>query len=265
MPEAIIPKTAQLCGPRVHWQEEQRPRGHPHKSGRPLIRPLRAPNHGIIVPRLKLTGCTFFIQIPLFSISQKVNLRKSPALVESPHQHLPLFARFQATAVTQERGQTMCRPTRSVMLPIGSLAERIASLDEKFRDDTMKGRSVKKIHFDEIDEIFHVSWGIIGKKAKLNRPERCRDGRFGVFLFELNWWSTRHSDHDCIKGQERSASLERERGKFYLAVWLLRNGRVERLDGFGCKKQEPQVEHLRLLLGWLFVSWVNPRRLFRLK
>ena len=54
-------------------------------------------------------------------------------------------------------------------------------------------------------------------------------------------------------------------GKFYLAVWLLMNGRVERLDVFGCKKQEPQVEHLRLLLGWLFVSWVNPRRLFRLK
>jgi hypothetical protein len=50
-------------------------------------------------------------------------------------------------------------------------AEGIASLDEKFRDDAMKGCSIKKIHFGQIDEIFHVAWGIISEKAKLNRTK----------------------------------------------------------------------------------------------
>ncbi len=89
---------------------------------------------------------------------------------------------------------------------IGILAERVAPLNEKFRDDAMKGRTIEKIHLCQIYEIFHMAWGIISEKAQLNRTERGGDGRFGIFLFELNWGWTRHSKNDCIKGDERSAS-----------------------------------------------------------
>jgi len=54
---------------------------------------------------------------------------------------------------------------------IGILAERITSLNEKFRNDAMKGHSIKKIHFGQIDKIFHVAGGIISEKANLNRTK----------------------------------------------------------------------------------------------
>ena len=54
---------------------------------------------------------------------------------------------------------------------IGILAERIASLNKKFRNDAMKGRSIIKVYFCQINEIFHVTWGIISEKAKLNGPK----------------------------------------------------------------------------------------------
>ena len=54
---------------------------------------------------------------------------------------------------------------------IGILAERIASLNKKFRDDAMKGRSIIKIYFCQVNEVLHMTWGIISEKAKLNGPQ----------------------------------------------------------------------------------------------
>jgi len=78
-------------------------------------------------------------------------------------------------------------------ISIGILTERIASLDDEFWNHTMKDGSIKKIHLRKINKIFHVSWSVIGKEAKLNGPKLSGNGRFGIFLFELNRRWTGHS------------------------------------------------------------------------
>ena len=111
-------------------------------------------------------------------------------------------------AVAWLRWQCIPRPPGSMKGSIGIFAKWIPSLDEKFRDNPMKGRSIKKIHFGKVDKILHVAWSIICEKAKLNRTKRSGNGRLSILFFKLNGWGTRHSERDCIKGESNSARSE---------------------------------------------------------
>ncbi len=64
-------------------------------------------------------------------------------------------------------------------------AQWVATLDQEFRDDPVKGRVIIKFQPDEIEEAFHMSGRVVRKKADFNIPEFGGDNGLGIFLFEL--------------------------------------------------------------------------------
>ena len=79
----------------------------------------------------------------------------------------------------------------------------------------MEGRAIEKFYFCQVDEIFDMSRRSVREKPKLDLPILRRDRRFWIFLFELEWGWTRHSDGECTKGKERTATL---RSKMFKTV-----------------------------------------------
>ena len=109
--------------------------------------------------------------------------------------------------VTGFRGKAKPRPTSSMKFAIGVFTQWITTLNEKARFHTMESRSIKKFYFGQVDEILDMSRCRVREKPKLDLPKLRRDRRFWIFLFELELCWTRHSDGECTKGKERTATL----------------------------------------------------------
>ena len=104
-------------------------------------------------------------------------------------------------------GEAKPRPTSSMKFAIWVFTQWIATLYEKTRLHTMEGRSIEELNFCQFDEIFDMSWRSVREEPKLDLTKLRRDRRFRIFLFELELCWTRHSDGECTKGKERTATL----------------------------------------------------------
>jgi len=126
------------------------------------------------------------------AIVRETDKKLRPVVVEIPravtfpghfgHGNSPALVRSIARLRIQEEP----RPSGSVGISIRGLAQRIAALNDKARDDPMKRRAIVEPHLGEIDEIFYMSRGIIGVEANLDLSEPRDDRRAGILFLKLH-------------------------------------------------------------------------------
>lgn len=73
-----------------------------------------------------------------------------------------------------------------VQRAIGILTQRIAALDDKFRNDTVEGGSIIEPHLDELDKILDVTRSVVRVEANLDLAEWCCDRDARIDFLKLH-------------------------------------------------------------------------------
>src|SRR6185436_16702156 len=102
----------------------------------------------------------------------------------------------------------MARPARAVAIAraLGVLRVRVAALDHEARDHAVEGGAVVETLARQVQEVLHVSGGLVGQELDLHLPEfRFDDGARGRGFGHdpLRWWMFRLYPTDAMNATLR--------------------------------------------------------------